>query len=122
MQQEVSPCLAFSNTTVPWFKPATKSWTPQGRHQIKIYLNKGKNTIKLYNPVASRQDSAAIQYTNMGRELKRATKQFAEKGADPDPDEGTGNPVNPEDLKAKGYNLITLDDSSEIYILYSENI
>ena len=61
--------------------PATKSFTPEGRHQVKIYLNKGTNTISLYNPVASKQDSAAIQYTDMGEELKRATKEYAEKNS-----------------------------------------
>ena len=59
--------------------PATKSFTADGRHQLKIKLNAGVNSIKIYNPIASRQDSAAIQYTNMGRELKRATKEYAEK-------------------------------------------
>ncbi len=59
--------------------PSTKSFSPDGKHQIKVYLNKGTNTVKLYNPVASKQDSAAIQYTNMGKELKRATKEYAEK-------------------------------------------
>lgn len=59
--------------------PATKSFTPDGRHQIKIKLSEGTNTIRIYNPVASRQDSAAIQYTNMGKELKRATREYAEK-------------------------------------------
>lgn len=59
--------------------PATKSWTPQGRHQVKINLKEGVNSIKLYNPVASRQDSAAIQYSNMGQELKKATKAYAQK-------------------------------------------
>lgn len=58
--------------------PATRSWTPEGRHQIKINLKKGTNTVKLYNPVASRQDSAAIQYSNMGKELKRASKEYAQ--------------------------------------------
>ena len=59
------------------FLPATKSFTADGRHQLKIKLNAGVNTISIYNPVASRQDSAAIQYANMGRELKRATHEFA---------------------------------------------
>ena len=59
--------------------PATKSFTADGRHQLKISLNEGTNTIRIYNPVASRQDSAAIQYTNMGNELKRATREYAEK-------------------------------------------
>lgn len=66
--------------------PATKSFTAEGRHQIKIHLNSGKNTLKIYNPVASRRDSAAIQYTNMGKELKRATKEYAIKnGVDEKP-------------------------------------
>lgn len=59
--------------------PATKSFTPEGRHQLKINLKSGSNSIKIYNPVCSRRDSAAIQYTNMGKELKRATREYAEK-------------------------------------------
>ena len=47
-------------------------FTHEGRHQIKIRLNKGENSIKIFNPVASRFDSAVIQYTNMGKQLKRA--------------------------------------------------
>ncbi|MBE6770833.1 MAG: alpha-galactosidase [Ruminococcaceae bacterium] len=66
--------------------PATKSFTVSGRHQIKINLYQGINTIKIYNPVASRQDSAAIQYSTMGKELKRATREYAEKnGCDEKP-------------------------------------
>lgn len=66
--------------------PATKGFTADGRHQVKIKLNAGINTIKIYNPIASRQDSAAIQYSNMGKELKRATKEYAEKnGCDEKP-------------------------------------
>ncbi len=61
--------------------PATKSFTPEGRHQVIIHLNKGINTIALYNPVASKQDSAAIQYSDMGKELKRATREYAEKNS-----------------------------------------
>lgn len=61
------------------FLPATKAFTLDGRYQMKIRLDEGSNTIKLYNPVASRQDSAAIQYSNMGAELKRATREYAEK-------------------------------------------
>ncbi len=59
--------------------PGTKSFTAEGRHQIRIKLASGVNSIKIYNPVASRRDSAAIQYINMGKELKRATKEFADK-------------------------------------------
>ncbi len=59
--------------------PGTKSPSPDGKHQIKIKLKEGNNTVKLFNSVASRQDSAAVQYSVMGNELKRATKEYAEK-------------------------------------------
>lgn len=61
--------------------PGTKSPTPDGKHQIKINLSEGSNTLKLYNSVASRRDSAAVQYSVMGKELKRATKEYALKNA-----------------------------------------
>lgn len=59
--------------------PPTLAWTKQGRHQLKVKLAKGENTIKIYNPVTSRQYSAAKQYIRMGQELKKATKAVAEK-------------------------------------------
>ena len=58
--------------------PGTKGFTLDGRHQLKVVLSAGENTLAFYNPVASKADSAAIQYRNMGRELKRATKEYAE--------------------------------------------
>ncbi len=63
-------------TTVP---PSRFFSAIDGRHQVKIELDAGENIIKLYNPVASRQDSAAMQYTKMGKELLRASKEYAEK-------------------------------------------
>ena len=59
--------------------PPTKGFTADGRHQVKITLEAGSNTIELENPVASRQDSAAIQYAKMGRELMRATAEYADR-------------------------------------------
>lgn len=59
--------------------PPTTSFTADGRHQLKVSLKKGQTKIELKNPVASRQDSAAMQYAGMGRELKRATAEYAEK-------------------------------------------
>lgn len=64
--------------------PPTRAWSTEGRHQMKINLSKGKNTIKIYNPIASRQDSAAIQYIKMGEQLVKATKAFAEKTGQPE--------------------------------------
>ena len=56
-----------------------KNFTPEGKLQINVMLNEGANTVELSNPVGSRMDSAAIQYKLMGRELKRATKKYAEE-------------------------------------------
>lgn len=64
--------------------PESKGFTPDGRLQVVVELKKGLNTIKFYNPVASRMDSAQRQYINMGKELKRATKEFAEKNGTPE--------------------------------------
>ena len=56
-----------------------KAFSREGRRQIKIKLNAGVNTISITNPVGSPMDSAAMQYEKMGKELKRATKKFAEE-------------------------------------------
>ncbi len=64
--------------------PPTHAWSAQGRHQLMISLSKGNNTIKIYNPIASRQDSAAIQYTKMGEELMNAAKSYAKKTGKPE--------------------------------------
>lgn len=55
------------------FIPFTKSWTVDGRYQIKINVKKGKNTLKLFNPVCSRADSSYIQYKRMGEALRKAS-------------------------------------------------
>lgn len=49
------------------------------RTQKIITLKKGKNVLEFSNPVGSVMDSAAIQYKLMGKELKRATKEYAQK-------------------------------------------
>ena len=56
-----------------------KAFSREGRRQIKINLKAGVNTISITNPVASPMDSAAMQYENMGKELVRATKKYAEE-------------------------------------------
>ncbi len=55
------------------------NWTPEGKLQTKVHLDKGINTVDFCNPVGSKMDSAAIQYKLMGRELKRATKLYAQQ-------------------------------------------
>lgn len=54
------------------------------RAQADVILQNGVNTIVLDNPVGSRMDSSAIQYKLMGRELRRATKEYAEKNGVPE--------------------------------------
>ncbi len=58
---------------------SSKNWTPEGKLQTTICLEKGNNIVTFENPVKSKMDSAAIQYKLMGRELKRATKLYAEQ-------------------------------------------
>lgn len=72
-------CLVNDEKEYDCCFPSSKGFTPDGRLQVVIKLKKGINTLKFYNPVASRMDSAQRQYTYMGKELKRATKEFAEK-------------------------------------------
>ena len=57
----------------------SRGWTPEGKTQTSLKLKKGENELTFSNPVGSAMDSAAIQYKLMGRELKRATKEYAEK-------------------------------------------
>lgn len=64
--------------------PATKAWSTQGRVQAYITLRKGANTLELKNPIGSRADSSATQYIKMGKELKRATRLYAENNNAPE--------------------------------------
>lgn len=64
--------------------PSTKTFTPDARLQLKINLKAGNNVLYFCNPVASKADSAAMQFSLMGKELKRATKEYAEKNGVPE--------------------------------------
>lgn len=64
--------------------PPTKSWSATGRIQVRVQLKAGGNTVKIHNPVASRFDSAALQYQNMGVQLKKATKEYAKRTGQPE--------------------------------------
>ena len=74
-------CVLTVNDTEKYdfFIAEQKAFSREGRRQIKIYLKQGVNTISIANPVGSPMDSAAIQYENMGKELVKATKKFAEE-------------------------------------------
>ncbi|HAQ63686.1 MAG TPA: hypothetical protein DCR23_04410 [Ruminococcaceae bacterium] len=64
--------------------PPTKAWSRDARVQLYISFKKGDNIIEIRNPIGSKMDSAARQYINMGKELKRATKLYAEKNNIPE--------------------------------------
>ncbi len=71
--------LINGETEFEFTVPPTRGATPDGRHQVIITLKAGENTLKFFNPISSRMDGAARQYINMGKELKKATKAYAEK-------------------------------------------
>jgi hypothetical protein len=48
-----------------------------GMYQLKLRLFKGSHTFYFENPFKSEKDTYAVQYMNMGKELKRATKKYA---------------------------------------------
>ncbi len=72
-------CLVNDETEYDCYFPSSKGFTADGRLQVKIYLKKGLNKLKFFNPVASKMDSAQRQYIKMGAELHRATKEYAQK-------------------------------------------
>lgn len=72
-------CTVNGETDYDCYFPASKGFTADGRLQVKIKLKKGFNTLKFHNPIASKMDSAQRQYIKMGEELKRATKEYAQK-------------------------------------------
>lgn len=65
---------AFAADTVV---PPTWAMTKEGRQQLLLPLRRGCNTVRIYNPIASRFDSAAYQYARMGRELQKAAVEYA---------------------------------------------
>lgn len=64
--------------------PGTKTWSPTGRHQLMVELHEGQNEILLFNPVATKADSAFIQYLRMGKALQTATGRIAQKTGMPE--------------------------------------
>lgn len=72
-------CKVNGETEYDCYFPASKGFTADGRLQVKLTLRKGVNILEFYNPVASKMDSAQRQYIKMGQELKRATKEYAQR-------------------------------------------
>ena len=59
--------------------PACQPWNDYTRCQCIIELNEGTNSIKFYNPIAKRIDSAHVLYKRMGDALVRQTNRYAEE-------------------------------------------
>lgn len=61
------------------FFPKSKAFSPTGRTQLSVKLKSGLNEIILRNPVVTKADSSYVQYSRMGRALKKASADVASK-------------------------------------------
>lgn len=64
--------------------PSQKRFNMTAKFTVSMRLKKGKNTLKLFNPIGTRADSAMLQYVNMGRQLKKATEKVAQDAGKPE--------------------------------------
>lgn len=64
--------------------PSQRHFNLTAKFQVIVKLKKGINTIKLFNPVRKRADSAMIQYQNMSKVLTETTKKVALETGQPD--------------------------------------
>lgn len=64
--------------------PSQKRFNTTAKFTVSMRLKKGKNTLKLFNPIGTRADSAMLQYVNMGRQLKKATEKVARDAGKPE--------------------------------------
>lgn len=55
----------------------TSGWSPTARHQIVVDLQAGNNEILIHNPLTGQQTDSVRRYTNMGKELQKATAAVA---------------------------------------------
>lgn len=64
--------------------PSQKRFNMTAKFTVSMRLKKGRNTLKLFNPIGTRADSAMLQYVNMGRQLKKATEKVARDAGKPE--------------------------------------
>lgn len=64
--------------------PSQKRFNMTAKFTVSMRLKKGKNALKLFNPIGTRADSAMLQYVNMGRQLKKATEKVARDAGKPE--------------------------------------
>ena len=66
--------------------PKQKFWNVTARFQTVVDLKKGVNTVKMFNPIGSRADSAMLQYRKMGAAVRAAAEKVAaERGEEVKP-------------------------------------
>lgn len=63
--------------------PPQKFWNVTSRTQTTVFLKKGINRIRIFNPIHTRADSAMLQYRKMGKALVRASEKVAEENNAP---------------------------------------
>lgn len=72
--------VAQVNDTPYFYRiPPQNFWNYTARFQQVVTLKRGINQIALFNPVATRADSAMIQYYRMGQWLRKASEQVAKE-------------------------------------------
>lgn len=59
------------------FIPKTNAYSGTGRVQLVVKMKAGMNEIIIHNPVKTDADSAYIQYSRMGKALKKASREVA---------------------------------------------
>lgn len=55
----------------------SSGWSPTARHQLVVDLQAGNNEILIHNPLTGQQTDSVRRYTNMGKELQKATAAVA---------------------------------------------
>lgn len=63
--------------------PPQNKFNVSSRTQLTVKLKKGRNIIKLFNPIGTRADSAMLQYRHMSKCLKLASEKVAQENNAP---------------------------------------
>lgn len=75
--------LINGSDTYMYYIPSQKFWNITARFQLPVRFAHGKNTIRLFNPIGTRADSAMLQYQFMGKMLEEAARKVAAENNEP---------------------------------------
>lgn len=56
--------------------PRSSGWSKTGRQQVRVHLEAGVNTIKLFNQINSQKADAKMRYERMGRALQHTNRDI----------------------------------------------